>query len=232
MILIGTSHMDILGSERLEYLLWSLNPKSVSVEYPADVSVSEAQENITSERESMRQAIEKSLLPDNFQKLFYDVAAARAYETMVAIDYHLSTESDIYFVDHPGVFGESDWDKLIDEFSSLFKQKTKPYSALREEYCKDVDRSYYEPEVIRQWYENMKPQVRDLIIEETAYLDFPEERENMLTEGILNNKPAAHIGGIGHVFEEFKEFMLVEPLYERLGSMVDLKIRLCDAFEY
>lgn len=245
MILVGTVHVDINGPRRLEQVLNTYKPKSVSLEIPSDMDPDELEQFIFGIRKSTKAAVEDSGIEENNSIFIFEAVETFGYEACITIEYCRTNDSTLHFSDHPAL--NNPWKKYLKEFGDetierLPQWKEKPlkikdYESFRRAYTQKMDGFYFvdsafelATDVISRISEEDRKKFTETKVKETKHMnrDFKEEREQYMAENILRIKPDIHIGGVGHAFKGFVEVCSAEPLYRRLGDTVTKRIRLCE----
>lgn len=240
MILVGTVHLDIVGPSRLEHLLDRIKPKMISIESPDNLSIKETRKIIYNEQYRFFDIIKDARLPETIKLLLKDFSDIRGYEILVSLDYAEKTNSQAIFVDHPSIYQRPSYDGIIEVFQEMFKELPDefakiPYNEFKDEFIKNIDKAYFDQDILLEMCSEMSPDAEKMIIEQTKHLSkdgFDEEREQYLTDNIISANPDLHIGGMGHIFEGYDTVISVDPLYKRLGNLVTEKIRLCEGSKY
>ena len=238
MILIGTIHSDLEGPKRLEYLLNKFNPKIITIEFPDNFTIEEAEKFISNGKNQSRKEIKGFGLPENSKRLNYEGVDIISYECIVPIEYSKKSNSNIYFVDHPDI-------------SSITKKKTEPsktkinklkelyglvkdfsYEDLRRIIVENFDKAYNDKDILKMILKYNPLSGEEFFEKEFFEKEFQEKREQYMANKIIKihpDKNDIHVGGMGHIFGDY-DFIEVKLLYERLGNLVTKRIRLCDAY--
>lgn len=227
MILIGCSHIDLQGPERLEKLLGKIRPKIITVEISANLSLDDVADQIIEGRATQIQRLKATNMRESYKLLLTEIYSIRAFDALVPIQYARTNGVEIYPVDFPSlepeakIFGNED-ERLLAILTSL------PYSSLydqfRNVYISWHERMFYSPEVARDL-------ARLFNIRETVEDKPAEEREQFMAEQILEKNPDMHLGGSAHLIDEQPFPFPVTPLYVRLGDRVSQRIRLNEALK-
>jgi len=244
MILVGTMHLDLEGPRRLENLLNRFRPKRISVECPKGTNQIEVRDSIINHRRKTQRIIRGMRMPDNYQKQMLEYQEVKAYEIATILDYCRTNRCSAFFVDHPAIpvtFSCEGFREALESQVKIIPQSSgQPYESLRKRTVEIFDLAYYDLDLFKQ-IEEMARQLtppdhsesttNNLSYTENPFLrtGFEEERERFMASEILGLRPNLHVGGVAHVFEEFKPIMPMDKqLYELLGDFVTQRIRLCE----
>src|SRR3989338_3631294 len=88
MILVGTVHMDIEGTARLEHILNITQPRTITIEWSGSQSVDKIEQEIRTAREYMLDRIASwEEVHPCIQELLMDLLSQRFYEAFVPLVY-------------------------------------------------------------------------------------------------------------------------------------------------
>ena len=225
MILIGTSHIDIQGPERLEHLLKQIQPKIIIVEVPVNFSLDDIAKQIIEGRATQIQRVQATNTHEPYKQLMSNIYAVRGYDALVPIEYARKTGAEVYPVDI-----QSNRDIIINEDEQLLSILTMiygshrlPYEQLRKVFIDWHERMFYSPDALKKWALSFGFKVK---VE-----NGPEEkREQTMAKQTLEKNPDVHIGGLTHIFGD--STLPTTPLYLRLGDIVSQRLRLSEWSKY
>ena len=223
MILVGTSHIDLQGPERLEHLLEQIQPKIITVEISANLSLDDVADQIIEGRATQIQRLKATDMYESYKRLLTEIYSIRAFDALVPIQYARANGVEIYPVDFPSqeskakIFRNED-KELLAILTSIYGHRL-PYDQYRKAFIDWHERMFYSPEVARDLARLFN--IRGTVEDKPA-----EEREQFMAERILEKNPDVHLGGLAHVIDEPPIPFPVTPLYLRLGDRVSQRIRL------
>lgn len=224
MILVGTNHIDFKGTKRLEKVLEKFKPTKLSLEMPKNVSIQEAKEFISNQRESFFKAIYKAKIGENYKKIHRLVLEAKYFEGDVSIQYYEKTDTQLFFVDKEKKLKLINIDSFKNRLEQFYEQlsdedKHLSFEELKNKQSLVIDASYFNSKSLDEVKNHQSKFKKYVVSFSNPSKKTPThvKRELSMTRNILEVMPDLHIGGLMHIVDYDKEYFGFSKLYSRIG---------------